>query len=154
MVYNTSSIAWERFKDLYLPVSQIPELPIFEENKVIYDKCLRVLKAFFTRGKVSSRSPLKGFLFEGPPGTGKTELAKQIARGTLNWYLAAREQPFLLILDGASIATPKWGDAEETLRGAFSLHQNEFLRRQTGVADPRGVLLFDDIESLMLARSS
>lgn len=154
MAYEMSNIAWERFKDLCLPVSHIPEVSVFPENRPIYEKCLRVLKAFFTRGNVSTRSPLKGFLFEGPPGTGKTELVKQIARGTLKWYLAAREQPFLLVLDGASIASPKWGDAEETLRGAFSFYQNESLRRQMGVADPRVVLLFDDIESLMLARSS
>jgi SpoVK/Ycf46/Vps4 family AAA+-type ATPase len=136
--------AWKRLEPFCQPVSTIREVNrIIDENEGILEKCLWVLREFFTKGRVSGRSPLKGFLFEGPPGTGKTELARQIARKTSPWF-SENEQPYLLFIDGATIATPKWGDAEKTLQAVFSFHN--FIRRKV-------IVLFDDIESLMLARS-
>jgi len=138
----------------YCLVSQILEVDIIADNKPIYHKCLSVLKHFFTigagTGDTGGRAPLKGFLFEGQPGTGKTELVRQIAREFGAWtrplYTApGKDEPVLLFLDGASIASPRWGDAEVTLREAF---------RFADIQGRRTILLFDDIESLMLARSS
>jgi len=144
---------WQRFKDnnFYYPVSKITPVEIIPDNRKTYEQCIAVLKHFFTTG-VSKRAPLKGFLFEGPPGTGKTELAKQIAMATQEWTVWLRDVPRLLFLDGASIASPRWGDAEGILHAAFRLH--EFLEKTKEVTEPKVILLFDDIESLMLARSS
>lgn len=139
---------WKRLSAFCRHVSDIPKLEVIPDNKETYHKCLRVLRAFFTKG-VGVRSPLKGFLFEGVPGTGKTELAKQIAAG----ISPTVENAHFLFIDGATIATPKWGDAEKTLQAVFSLH--EFLRdSKKDVKDAKVIVLFDDIECLMLTRRS
>lgn len=163
-----------------MPVSKIKPVEIIPDNKRTYDKCLNVLKAFFTKG-VGRRPPLKGFLFEGVPGTGKTELVRQIARGVIDIEPTSRFKTtddkeayqiamgksktdsynkgcerFFLFIDGATIATPKWGDAESTLQAVFSFHNflEEGASEYGKIANPRVIVLFDDIESLMLARTS
>ena len=176
----TSNNAWKKLIHFCMPISEITPVEIIPDNKQTYDKCLNVLKAFFTKG-VGRRSPLKGFLFEGVPGTGKTELVRQIARGVIDIEPTSRFQTtddkeayqiamaksrmesynkgsegFFLFIDGATIAAPKWGDAESTLQAVFSFHN--FLEeggfKYGKIADPRVIVLFDDIESLMLARTS
>ena len=142
---------WQKFQGFYWPVSKIAAVEIMPDNRRTYEQCIAVLRHFFTKG-VGARAPLKGFLFEGSPGTGKTELVKQIARASGEWITGGNGEPILLFLDGASIASPKWGDAEDILRAAFRF--NYFLKEKGGVTEPKVILLFDDIESLMLARSS
>ena len=139
---------WKKLRYFCKPASEIIPIEIIPDNKETYDKCLGVLKAFFTKG-VGKRSPFKGFLFEGIPGTGKTELVKQIAKG----ISASIQNVHLLFIDGATIAAPKWGEAESILKAVFSF-RNEFLASENGNKDPKMIVLFDDIESLMLARTS
>jgi len=148
---NTGSLdsAWERL--LQPPhcrlASEIEPVEIMADNRPIFRKCVAVLRQYMTKG-VSARAPLKGFLFEGPPGTGKTELAWQIAREASLLIPPGKGCVYVVYLDGASIASPRWGDAEQTLVAAFSLHSSPRIEE-----DSRVVLVFDDIESLMLARS-
>lgn len=136
------------------PVPEIPKVDIIPDNREAYQKCISVLKHFFLKG-VGPRAPLKGFLLEGPPGTGKTECARQVAREIGAWLIPGKDEAFLVFLDGASIASPRWGDAETTLRNVFrsALSYCEPLKKERK-SNPRVILLFDDIESLMLARSS
>src|SRR5271157_2824425 len=104
----------------------------------------RTCEYFFKKGSDMSNSPFKGFLLEGPPGTGKTEAVNQVTR-KLGRRLQSSTTVRQLFIDGASIAAPRWGDAEKALHGVFE----KVTQTKAGV---KYVVLFDDIESLMLAR--
>lgn len=136
----------------YVAAADIEPVRVIQENQDVYRRCLAVLKFFFTTG-IAPGLPLKGFLLEGPPGTGKTELVFQVAREASTWSLKGVDDVFLLVLDGATIASPRWGEAESLLRRAFDF-TSVVIRDAQKVTRPRVVILFDDIESLMLARSS
>lgn len=149
-----SASIWNKLKLFSKPISEIYPLEIIPANKNIFNKCSKVLRTFFTKG-VGKRSPLKGFLFEGVPGTGKTELVKQIARSLISYQKEDINEFFFLFVDGATIATPRWGDAESTLKAVFSFHHYlRELKPSNRSYNPRLITLFDDIESLMLSRSA
>lgn len=80
--------------------------------------------------------PVKGILFTGPPGTGKTYLAKIIAH--------VSKAEFYLI-SGPSIVSKWVGDTEHTLRRIFdSARQNN---------SERAIVFFDEIDSIAERRS-
>jgi AAA family ATPase len=104
-----------------------------QENTAL--KIAGIIKFFF-KGKARGRlPPFRGFLLEGPPGSGKTQLAWQAA-------LMAGAEP--IMVDSSNVATPKWGEAEEKLRGLFE--------GTTSLGDRKRVLILDDIDCLMLKR--
>lgn len=151
---DLSQNIWNKLKLFSKPISEIQSLEIIPANKDIFNKCLSVVRTFFIKG-TGKRSPLKGFLFEGVPGTGKTELAKQIARSLISYYEEDKNEIFFLFVDGATIATPRWGDAENTLKAVFSFHDYlKGLKSSNKSYNPKLIILFDDIESLMLSRSA
>ena len=80
--------------------------------------------------------PVKGILFTGPPGTGKTYLAKIIAHvSNAEFYLVS----------GPSIVSKWVGDTEYTLRRIFeSARKNE---------SERAIIFFDEIDSIAERRS-
>jgi AAA+ superfamily predicted ATPase len=118
-----------------------------------------------------TRSALKGFLFHGGVGIGKTTMARRLAYeltrifggdevehehdGSRHQHPSGDDVVFVVV-DGADIARGRYGDSEEQLRKLFAFavegefhghrHDHEPMRRT--------VLLFDDVESLFLARSS
>lgn len=105
----------------------------------------KIIKHFFSSPN-RIKIPFRGFLLEGPPGTGKTELVKQIYRNVkVDLKNKGIENVSFLFVDSANIAAAKWGEAERKLRSLF----------KTSVqADERLIILFDDIDCLMIKRGS
>lgn len=105
-----------------------------------------------------ARSALKGFLFHGAVGIGKTTMARRLAY-ELTRIFGASQSPddiVLVIVDGADIARGRYGDSEEQLRKLFQYAREGEFHGHRHEDDPlrRTVLLFDDVESLFLARGS
>lgn len=93
------------------------------------------------------RGLIKGFFLSGPPGTGKTTLARRLA-----CELGRRfdgEPPVLALVDGSEIARSRYGESEERIRDIFAHAQSGFT-----APGQRTVLLFDDVESILMARGS
>jgi len=131
-----------------LPIegSSIPEVKLLPQLTEIEDLMSRTCEFFFKGNLSMSNFPFKGFILEGPPGTGKTEIVKQVAK-KLDRHLG---NIFIMLVDGASIAAPRWGEAEKTLKSLFK--KVEQLKQQK--RNPKLIILFDDVESLMIARGS
>ena len=94
----------------------------------------------------SSNFPFKGFILEGPPGSGKTEAVMQAGR-TLYFDLANEGFELKLFhVNSSNINTKAFGDSEQRLKEVF--------RDAKALDDPRQrtILLFDDIDSLLLKR--
>jgi SpoVK/Ycf46/Vps4 family AAA+-type ATPase len=123
----------------------LKEITLIPPLKEIEEKISRTIEFFFKEGFMKERGPLKGFLLEGPPGTGKTEVIKQVA----NQLDRRMGGIFYIFVDGATIASPKWGDAEKTLKRIFDKVVEEL---QNDTENSKLIILFDDIESLMIAR--
>ncbi|MDI6023582.1 AAA family ATPase [Leucobacter sp. UT-8R-CII-1-4] len=80
--------------------------------------------------KIRAR-PVKGVLFTGPPGTGKTHLARIIARES--------KAEFFLV-SGPSIVSKYVGSSEDTLRKIFEA--------ATKCESGRAIIFFDEIDSI------
>lgn len=81
--------------------------------------------------------PVKGILFTGPPGTGKTHLARIIAH---------ESQADFYLVSGPSIVSKWVGDTEETLRRIFEA--------ATCSQSGRAIIFFDEIDSIAERRSN
>ena len=79
--------------------------------------------------------PIKGVIFTGAPGTGKTHLARIIAN--------VADAQFYLV-SGPTIVSKYVGDSEETLRMIFAAAQ----------ADKRAIIFFDEIDSIASSREN
>lgn len=80
--------------------------------------------------------PVKGVLFTGPPGTGKTHLARIIVQESgADFYLVS----------GPTVVSKWVGDSEETLRRIFDA--------AAASAGGRAIIFFDEIDSIAERRS-
>jgi SpoVK/Ycf46/Vps4 family AAA+-type ATPase len=109
------------------------------------------------------RSALKGFLFHGGVGVGKTAMAKRLAYELCRRFgdngVAARssDEIVMILVDGADVARGRYGDTEEQIRDIFKYArdgQSGGHHRHDDDPKRRTILLFDDVESLFLTRNS
>ena len=73
--------------------------------------------------------PVKGILFTGDPGTGKTMLARIIAR---------EAQAAFYLVSGSQVNSKWFGESEQTVHAIF----------QAAAKQPRAIIFFDEIDSI------
>jgi SpoVK/Ycf46/Vps4 family AAA+-type ATPase len=122
---------------------QIEEVALTKTQEEICQKLVNTALLFFRHKRtIKGPSPFRGFLLEGPPATGKTEIVRQCVRRIGS--ILGMSNVFLIFVDSGSIAAPKWGEAEARLKQIFAdLNPNEW-----------AIILFDDIDCLMMKRGS
>lgn len=114
--------------------TRIKPMKLLDYQNEIVNKIFKIADYIF-RHEVSLK--FSGFLLYGPPGNGKTEIAKQAAI-----KIDESDPANIYLVDGSNIASPKWGDAEEKLKKIFT----------EGPTDKVKIIIFDDIESTFIGR--
>jgi len=108
------------------------------------------------------RSALKGFLFHGGVGVGKTAMAKRLTyelcrRFGDNGAASRGAEVVMVLIDGGDVARGRYGDTEEQIREIFKYArdgQSGGHHRHDDDPKRRTIILFDDVESLFLTRNS
>ncbi len=98
-----------------------------------------VFKTFYYQFREGIRRGIKGFLFHGEPGTGKTSLAYTVVRELGKKF----RDLYLILVDASDIARPLYGESEIRIVEIF-----EEAKKKIGYT----VMLFDDVESIFMSR--
>lgn len=103
-------------------------------------------KTIYSDRAGSSNFPFKGFILDGPPGSGKTEAVVETGRRLYHTLAQEGFELKLYHVNSANINAKAFGDSEQRLKEVF--------RDAKALQDPyqRTILLFDDIDSLLLKR--
>ena len=101
-------------------------------------KLITKMTLYFFKNRINL--PFSGFLLEGPPSTGKTEIARQVARVVDDIFLEA--DVYLDFVDSSRVAASKWGEAEYNLRQIFEEPENS----------TKKIILIDDMDCLLIKR--
>jgi SpoVK/Ycf46/Vps4 family AAA+-type ATPase len=96
-------------------------------------------KTFYYQFREGIRRGIKGFLFYGEPGTGKTSLAYAVIRELGKKF----KDVYLILIDASDIARPLYGESEMRIVEIF-----EEAKNKPGYS----ILLFDDVESIFMSR--
>lgn len=131
----------------YIEPDDIPHVELLPKLKELEDTLARVCKHFFSIGlesdpSMAKNAPIRGFILYGEPGTGKTELVKQVFRRVHERMGGGIK---FAIIDGSDIAAARWGDAEKKMKKLFAM---------ADTPDQRKILLFDDIDCFIMGRST
>lgn len=100
-----------------------------------------VFKVFYYQFREGIKRGIRGFLFYGEPGTGKTSLAYAVVR-ELGKKL---RDVHLMFIDGSDIARPLYGESEMKIVEIF-----EEAMRRLGYT----IILMDDVESIFMRRDA
>jgi len=127
-----------------LKIVKAPEIPedydvsrfAGEEYRKIFNL---VFKTFYYQFREGVRRGIKGFLFYGEPGTGKTSLAYAVVRELGKKF----RDVHLILVDASDIARPLYGESEMRIVEIF-----EEAKNLMGYS----VILFDDVESIFMSR--
>ncbi|KRE76667.1 ATP-binding protein [Arthrobacter sp. Soil761] len=84
--------------------------------------------------KAIGARPIRGVIFSGPPGTGKTMLAQ---------IIASLSQAKFFVISGPQIVSKWLGESEEILRSIF----------EAASKAPKAIIFFDEIDSVASRRS-
>jgi SpoVK/Ycf46/Vps4 family AAA+-type ATPase len=135
-----------RFKPLSKPLKVVEASEILvdydisrfvgEEYKRIFNL---VFRTFYYQFREGVKRGIKGFLFCGEPGTGKTSLAYAVVRELGKRF----RDVYLVFVDASDIARPLYGESEMRIVEIF-----EEARNRLGYT----ILLFDDVESIFMSR--
>lgn len=131
------------------------QLERVETQEGFIGKMVGAMRYFFGRRKGSYSEhfpqqnsvnfPFKGFVFHGPPGSGKTEAVKEAGR-RLFMEMAGEGEVRLFHIAPGDISRSSYGESEERMRRIF---RDATDKTNEGT---RTILLFDDIDTLLLSR--
>jgi proteasome-associated ATPase len=99
--------------------------------------------------KSLGKKQIKGVLLEGPPGCGKTLLAKAAAASISRLYGKAAASTGYIYVKGPEVLSKWVGEAESTIRGLFNLARSH--KQKHGYP---AILFIDECESLLSRRGS